>query len=248
MLFPLLVLIRTATRLAADRREERFAALRLVGGTPADIRVIASVESVVSAFCGAVLGSAVFLLERPTLAAAAPLGPRYFPGTVTPTWWGYLGMLAGVPVVAALAALLSLRRCRSRRLAPSRRATRKPPGFWRLTTLALGVGLYVYGLSKTTRDSIGAPAYPGLLVTMAGLVIAGPWITSAISRLFGRLSRRIVGTAGKQAPGRRPEHGVPRGDRARARGLPRHDGGRDRPRGQLDRSDHGERGTQQRAG
>ena len=65
---------------------------------------------------------------------------------------------------------------------------RKPPGFWRLTTLVLGVGLYVYGLSKATRDSIGAPAYPGLLVTMAGLVIAGPWVTSAISRLFGRLS------------------------------------------------------------
>ena len=35
VLFPMLVLISTATRLAADRREERFAALRLVGGTPA---------------------------------------------------------------------------------------------------------------------------------------------------------------------------------------------------------------------
>src|SRR6202042_2369942 len=36
VLFPMLVLISTATRLAASRREERFAALRLVGGTPAD--------------------------------------------------------------------------------------------------------------------------------------------------------------------------------------------------------------------
>jgi hypothetical protein len=189
VLFPMLVLIGTATRLAADRREERFAALRLVGGTPADIRVIASVESVVSAFCGAVLGIAVFLLVRPALAGAAPVGPRYFPGTVTPTWWGYLGMLAGVPVVAAIAALLSLRRVQISPLGVSRRATRKRPGLWRLTTLVLGVGLYVYGLSKTTRDSIGAPAYPGLLVTMAGLVIAGPWVTSVIARLFGRLSR-----------------------------------------------------------
>ena len=41
VLFPLLVLISTATRLAADRREERFAALRLVGGTPGDIRIVA---------------------------------------------------------------------------------------------------------------------------------------------------------------------------------------------------------------
>src|SRR3984885_2691687 len=45
VLFPMLVLISTATRLAASRREERFAALRLVGGTPADINKIAAVEA-----------------------------------------------------------------------------------------------------------------------------------------------------------------------------------------------------------
>ena len=49
--------------------------------------------------------------------------------------------------------------------------------------------MYAYGLSKTTHKSIGAPAYPGLLITMVGLVIAGPWLTSVASRLFGRLSR-----------------------------------------------------------
>ena len=188
VLFPMLVLISTATRLAADRREERFAALRLVGGTPADIRVIASVESVVSAFCGAVLGIAVFLLVRPALADAALVGTRYFESDLTPAIWGYLGMLVGVPLAAAAAALLSLRRVQISPLGVSRRAKRKPPTFWRLSVLVVGVGLYVYGLSKTTHASIGAPAYPGLLVTMIGLVIAGPWLTSAASRLFGRLT------------------------------------------------------------
>ena len=188
VLFPMLVLISTATRLAADRREERFAALRLVGGTPGDIRVIASVESVVSAFCGAVLGIAVFLLVRPALAGAALVGTRYFESDLTPTIWGYLGMLVGVPAAAAVAALLSLRRVQISPLGVSRRAKRKPPTFWRLSVLVVGVGLYVYGLSKTTHASIGAPAYPGLLITMIGLVIAGPWLTSAASRLFGRLT------------------------------------------------------------
>ena len=189
VLFPMLVLISTATRLAADRREERFAALRLVGGTPADIRVFASVESVVSAFCGAVLGIVVFLLVRPALAGAALIGTQYFESQLTPTVWGYVAMLVGVPVVSAIAALLSLRRVQISPLGVSRRATPKPPTFWRLTILVLGVGLYVYGLSKTTHDSIGAQAYPGLLITMIGLVIAGPWLTSVTSRLFGRLSR-----------------------------------------------------------
>ena len=188
VLFPMLVLVSTATRLAADRREARFAALRLVGGTPGDIRVIASVESVVSAFCGAVLGVVIFLLVRPLLAGAALIGTPYFESQITPTVWGYLAMLVGVPVAAAVAALISLRRVQISPLGVSRRATPKPPTLWRLAPLVLGLGLYVYGLSKTTHQSIGAPAYPGLLVTMIGLVIAGPWLTSVASRLFGRLT------------------------------------------------------------
>jgi hypothetical protein len=187
VLFPMLVLISTATRLAADRREERFAALRLVGGTPGDIRVVASVESVVSAFCGAVLGVVIFLLVRPALAGAALTGTQYFGSQLRPTVWGYLAMLVGVPVAAAVAALISLRRVQVSPLGVSRRATPKPPTFWRLAPLVLGLGLYVYGLSKTSHKSIGAPAYPGLLITMVGLVIAGPWLTSVASRLFGRI-------------------------------------------------------------
>jgi hypothetical protein len=98
-------------------------------------------------------------------------------------------MLVGVPVIAAVAALISLRRVQISPLGVSRRARPKPPTFWRLTILVLGVGLYVYGLSKTTHNSIGAQAYPGLLITMIGLVVAGPYLTSVTSRLFGRLSR-----------------------------------------------------------
>jgi hypothetical protein len=189
VLFPMLVLISTATRLAADRREERFAALRLVGGTPANIRVIASVEAMVSAFLGAAGGTVIFLLVRPALAGAALIGTPYFESDLTPAAWGYLAMLVGVPVTAAVAALISLRRVQISPLGVSRRATPKPPTFWRLAPLALGVALFVFGLSATSRDSIGAPAYPGLLITMVGLVIAGPWLTAQAARLFGSVAR-----------------------------------------------------------
>jgi hypothetical protein len=188
VLFPVLVLISTATRLAADRREERFAALRLVGGTPADIRVIASVEAIVSAFLGAVGGVVIFLLVRPALAGAALVGTQYFESSLTPTIWGYLTMLVGVPVAAAVAALISLRRVQISPLGVARRAAPRPPTAWRLTTLVIGLALYVWGLLRTSHNSIGAPAYPGLLVTMVGLVIAGPWLTARAARLFGSLS------------------------------------------------------------
>jgi hypothetical protein len=188
VLFPMLVLISTATRLAADRREERFAALRLVGGTPGDIRIVATVEAVISAFLGAMLGTVIFLLVRPALAGAALAGTRYFESDLTPTSWGYLGMLVGVPAVAAIAALVSLRRVQISPLGVVRRATPRPPSFWRLIALVTGVGVYVYGLDKTSRNTIGVAAYPGLLLTMTGIVIAGPWLTAQAARLFGRLA------------------------------------------------------------
>ena len=151
VLFPVLILIGTATRLAAARREERFAALRLVGATPRDVSVIASVDSVVSALAGALLGIGLFLAIRPALAAASLTGTRYFAATVTPTAWGYLGLLVAVPAASALASLAALRRVRVSPLGVSRRVPPPPPSAWRLATLAAGVVLFVAGMLATTR-------------------------------------------------------------------------------------------------
>jgi hypothetical protein len=193
VLLPMLVLISTATRLAADRREERFAALRLVGGTPADVRLVATVEAVLSSFAGAVLGTVTFLLARPLLAGSAFFGTPSFESDVTPTLAGYLAILVIVPAAAAVAALVSLRRVQISPLGVSRRATPKPPTAWRLVTLVAGLGLYLYGLSATTYKNIGITTYPGILITMIGLVIAGPWITARAAALFGRTARGSSG-------------------------------------------------------
>ena len=92
-------------------------------------------------------------------------------------------------MIALVAALISLRRVQISPLGVSRRATPKRPTFWRLIVLALGVAVYFYGLSVTSHQSIGAATYPGLLLTMVGLVVAGPWFTWATARLFGSMSR-----------------------------------------------------------
>jgi hypothetical protein len=187
VLFPVLILIGTATRLAAARREERFAALRLAGATPRDVSVVASVDAVVSALAGTVLGIGVFLAARPALAGAQLTGTRYFPATVTPTAWGYLAMLVAVPAASAAASLLALRRVRISPLGVSRRAAPPPPSAWRLLTLGTGLALFVAGLLATTKQTIGAPAYPGLLIVMIGLVVAGPWLTAAAARWCARV-------------------------------------------------------------
>jgi hypothetical protein len=187
VLFPMLILVGTATRLAAARREERYAAMRLVGATPRQISVIASIDAMVSALLGVVLGIGIFALVQPALANASLIGTRYFSFDVTPTATDYIGMLVGVPVVSAIAALLSLRRVRISPLGVARRVTPPPPSIWRVLPLLIGIGLFVGGLAITNKQSIGGPAYPGLLVTMIGLVIAGPWLTAQAARLFARL-------------------------------------------------------------
>ena len=187
VLFPVLILISTATRLAAARREERFSALRLVGATPGDISVIASVDSVVSAFLGTAVGIGVFLAVRPALAAATLTGTRYFADTVTPTVWGYLALLVAVPLASAAASLLALRRVRISPLGVTRRATPPPPSPWRLAPLVAGAALFIAGALATSSKGIGVATYPGLLVTLIGLVIGGPWLTSALARLCARV-------------------------------------------------------------
>ena len=52
LLFPVLVFIGTATRLAAARREQRFAAIRLAGGTPRQVSVMSAVEASIAALGG----------------------------------------------------------------------------------------------------------------------------------------------------------------------------------------------------
>ena len=187
VLFPVLILISTATRLAAARREERFAALRLVGATPRDVSVLASVDSVASALLGAIVGTGVFLAIRPALAGATLTGTRYFAATVTPTIWGYVALLVAVPLASAIASLLALGRVRISPLGVSRRTTPPPPSRWRLAPLIVGLILFIAGCLATTHKSIGVASYPGLLIVMIGLVIAGPWLTTALARWCGRV-------------------------------------------------------------
>ncbi|HUD36502.1 MAG TPA: ABC transporter permease [Streptosporangiaceae bacterium] len=187
-LLPILVLLGTATRLASARREERYASLRLVGATTTDINVIASADAIMTALVGAIIGAGLFSLLRPVLAGTAITSQRYFAAEVTPTTWGYLVVLAGVPAVAAVSSLFALRRVRITPLGVSRRVTPPRPSAWRVLPLLAGVALFVTGMLLTNSRNIGAPAFPGLLLTMIGLVVAGPWLTERAARLLPRLA------------------------------------------------------------
>ncbi len=188
LLFPILIFIGTATRLAAARREQRFAAMRLVGATPRQVSVVSAVESSVAAVTGTALGFAVFLLFRSPLSRIPVTGDRFYPADLTLSLRDIVLVGAGVPVAAVLSAWISLRRVQISPLGVTRQVTPKPPRAYRVIPLILGLGELAYFVGRrppTTNGQIQA-YLTGIFVTMAGLVIAGPWLTMVGSRLIAR--------------------------------------------------------------
>jgi hypothetical protein len=191
LLVPMMVLIGNATRIAAARREERYAAMRLVGATRRQISLFASMEAVAGAVAGAALGIGFYALLRPGLSRIPLLGYRFFPDTLDPTGWGIGAALIIVPVAAALACLASLRRVRISPLGVTRRVTPSPPRAWRIIPLLLGLGLFCVPLATdpaSQRHSPG-PAVGSLILVMLGLMVAGPWLSMMSARLLARFSR-----------------------------------------------------------
>ncbi|PWR11205.1 ABC transporter permease [Micromonospora acroterricola] len=192
LLFPVLIFIGTATRLSAARREQRFAAMRLVGATPKQISVIAATEAAVAAVAGTALGFVLFFAFRGQLAAIPFTGMRFFPDDMFLRPLDVLVVALGVPAGAALAAWVSLRRVRISPLGVTRQVTPRPPRAYRLIPLVLGVAELAFFIGRRPETSDGQTAVflPGLLLIMTGLVLAGPWLTMVGARVMAGRARR----------------------------------------------------------
>ena len=194
MLFPVLMLIGTSTRLAAARREERFAAMRLVGATPRQISVLAAVESTLSALAGTAVGFALFYPLRGKLAEIPFTGDPYFPSDLTVGALAIVLIAVGVPAAAAVASMVTLRRVNISPLGVTRRVTPRPPRAYRLIPLVVGLAeLSVFLYRKPEGSLAQTEAFlPGFLIIMSGLVVAGPWLTMVGSRIISRRTGRAA--------------------------------------------------------
>ncbi|MGH9056004.1 MAG: FtsX-like permease family protein [Acidimicrobiales bacterium] len=210
LLFPVLIFIGTATRLSAARREQRFAAMRLVGATPRQMSVISAVESTVAAVIGVAGGFGLFYALRPALAPIPFTGSPFFVGDLSLNLPDVLLVALGVPVTAAAVARLSLRKVNRSPLGVSRRTTPRAPGPWRLAPALAGfaeLGWFVHaGRPKTTSGQIEA-YLTGVLLVMAGLVLAGPWLTSLASRFMTQRASRPAGIIASRRLSDNPQAG-----------------------------------------
>jgi hypothetical protein len=192
LLFPVLVFIGTATRLGAARREQRFAAMRLVGATPRQISVVAAVEAALAAAAGTAVGFALFFAFRGQLAGIPFTGMPFFPGDLTLGVPDALLVALGVPAGAAAAAWVALRRVRISPLGVTRRVTPRPPRAYRLIPLLLGLGGLGFALVYRPGTSGGQTALflPALLLVMVGLIAGGPWLIMVGARAMAARAGR----------------------------------------------------------
>ena len=202
LLLPVLIFIATASRLSAARREERFAAMRLVGATPRQVSVVSAVEAVVAAVVGVAVGFGLFLIFRPLLYHVPFTGAPLAQGDLSLHPIDIVLTVIGVPVAAVVSARLALRRVRISPLGVKRRASSRPPRIARIVPLLAGIAVLAYFDAAGKPGSNGGQLLEllaGFVLLIVGLVLAGPWFTTAGARLMAnRASRPSTLIAGRR--------------------------------------------------
>ncbi|QUQ62578.1 FtsX-like permease family protein [Kutzneria sp. CA-103260] len=187
LIVPCLVLVASAARLTATRRERRLAALRLAGATPMQVIAMTAVETVI----GAVLGSVIAVAAAEPLSHLTALipwgGGTWLPSDFTsgPGFVAFVAVLA--PVLVGGAAVLGLRRVVERPLTAAAEQSRRKISTARLLGLVAAGAVFVLGLYVATRGS-GQNRFTVVLIGLGAvgvaLVLAGPLVTSLVGRLF----------------------------------------------------------------
>ena len=202
LLLPVLILIATASRLSAARREERFAAMRLVGATPRQISVVSAVEAVVAAVAGVAVGFALFFVFRPLLYHVPFTGAPLAEGDLSLHLIDIVLVVIGVPIAAVVSSRLALRRVQISPLGVNRRTASRPPRIVRIIPLLAGIAVLAYFDAAGKPGSNGSQLLEllvGFVLLILGLVLAGPWFTTAGSRLMvKRASRPATLIAGRR--------------------------------------------------
>ncbi|MBG0832755.1 ABC transporter permease [Planomonospora sp. ID67723] len=185
MVVPLLVFGGAAARLTVARRDQRLAALRLVGATPGQVVAMTVAEAVITAFGGALAGTVLYGLLIPVLTRIEIAGGSWFASDMWPGVPYTLAVLAAVPLLVGLSAVVGLRRVVVSPLGVAKRET--PPAMRFVRVLALLAAL-------AAVPALGAGTAAGVVAVVLGLAflainLTGPWVVGMIGRITARTAR-----------------------------------------------------------
>ena len=179
LLVPSLVLVASAARLTATRREQRLAAFRLAGATPRQVVAMVVAELAIPTVVGVVLGVVVNPLVRWWASGVPWDGSEWYPADLaTPTWLVVVAVVV-LPLLVLGAAVLGLRRVVITPLGAVRSTPNKPLGAWRV--LALPAALAAFWFAARSGESLAV-----VLIALAALIgsatVIGPWVTAVVGR------------------------------------------------------------------
>jgi len=191
LLVPSLVLVASASRLTAARRERRLAALRLAGATPAQVTKMVAAETGLAAVAGAVIGVAVSPVLHSLATWVAWDGGTWFDHDFMLPWPVVVAVAVAVPVLVVGAAVAGLRRVVNTPLMATGGHTRKPLSKGRLLIVPVAALAFFWSLSMAS-ESQGAmlPVLVSLGFLMWSPTVVGPWVTSALGGFFTKTWRR----------------------------------------------------------
>lgn len=183
---PSLLLLHQAIRLGTAARERRLASLRLAGATPGEVRRLGALEVGFPALAGSMLGLVVYGLLRWFLggasssSATSATGLGLVPSSVTPTWWQFLIVVAGVTVLGVAVGLLASRRVVVTPLGITRRQPPPPPRPWGLLLVGLGLALGLFALNVDVFSGLAGGAVVALVIL--GVVSLASWAAYRVGR------------------------------------------------------------------
>lgn len=189
---PLATLGGSAARLSARRRDDRLAALRLLGATSGTVLALAVGEATILALVGAILGAVAALATSPLIGLIPFAGEPLGASAMLPALWS-VGLVVAVTSLAAVSALLSMRRVM---VTPLGVARRDAPArvHWAVVLVAvalMGLVFAVFSSFASLGAAFGVAAMIAILgggfgIAMLVLNLLGPWILGVQARIQAR--------------------------------------------------------------
>lgn len=191
LIVPLLTLAGSAARLGVSRRDARLATLRLLGVTPREVVVLTVLETAWQGLLGAVAGVLGYLALLPVWSRIPFMGEPLSMGELWVGPWVVIAAVLGVPVLAAISGMVSLRRVVVSPLGVARRQT--PPGLRAIRVLVTVAGMGSFMIA-TMISGLPMVALMILLIGTLGIGFAtmnliGPWTLGLVGRLQARWAR-----------------------------------------------------------
>ncbi|WP_022930462.1 FtsX-like permease family protein [Patulibacter americanus] len=190
LVLPTVALALQIARLLATRREERTAALQLVGADPGWTLRAAVAETAAAAAAGAVVGALIGVpVARLALVHVSFNGTTWYAGDLTTPPWLVLVAVLGLPGLSALGTALAQRRSTGP-LGTILRHRPRPLRAWRLLLLPVAAGLMQWGLSSLDENGSVIPMLCALAAVVLTTSVVGPLAVSFLGRVARRFWRR----------------------------------------------------------